>query len=167
MTGTPAGWRQRRTRNADQLSTKDTEIMAQPEPYPDPAPIGQPPPTRRSPLAESRGHGNGPWDRARKVRVICTIINVVCGLFAAVLVAWIIMTIGSANPANGVASFVRSWADGVSLGFSNLFVPANATLRVVLNDGLAAIVWVAFAALVTALIRRLALRGPAEVQRSF
>jgi hypothetical protein len=53
------------------------------------------------------------------------------------------------------------------LGFGNLFVPANATGRVLFNDGLVAIVWLAFAAVVTALIRRFALRGPVEVRRSF
>lgn len=141
--------------------------MTVPEPYPDRDPVEPPSPTRVSPFAETRGRGNGSWDRARRVQVTCTVINVVCGLFAAVLVARIVLTVGSANPANGVAAFVRVWSDGVSLGFDNLFVPANATARVLFNDGLAAIVWLAFAAVVTALIRRLALRGPAEVRRSF
>jgi hypothetical protein len=115
----------------------------------------------------TRPTGRREWDRARSVQVTCTIITVLCGLFAAVLAARIIMVIGGANPANGVAAFVRGWSDGVSLGFGNLFTPANATARVFLNDGLAAVVWLGFGALVTTLIRRLALRGPAEVGRSF
>jgi hypothetical protein len=141
--------------------------MTAPEPYPDRDPVQPPAPTRLSALADTHGRGNGSWDRARRIRVTCTVINVVCGLFAAVLVARIILTVGSANPANGVAAFVRAWSDGVSQGFDNLFVPANATARVLFNDGLAAIVWLAFAAVVTALIRRFALRGPMEVRRSF
>ena len=115
----------------------------------------------------NRPAGRRRWERARTVRVTCTIITVLYGLFAAVLAARIIMVIGGANPANGVAAFVRAWSDGVSLGFGNLFTPANAIARVFLNDGLAAVVWLGFGALVTTLIRRLALRGPAEVSQSF
>jgi hypothetical protein len=37
----------------------------------------------------------------------------------------IIMVAGGANPANEVATFVRGWSDGVSLGFKNLFTPAR------------------------------------------
>jgi hypothetical protein len=94
------------------------------------------------------------------VRMICTIITIVCGLFAAVLAANIIMVLGEANPTNGVASFVRGFASAVSLGLDNLFTPANAKTRVVLNDGFAALLWLGFGALVTMLIRRFALPGP-------
>jgi hypothetical protein len=55
------------------------------------------------------------WDRARAVRIVCTIVNVLCGLFAVVLVAQIILVVGGANSANGVASFVRGFSSAVSL----------------------------------------------------
>ena len=136
--------------------------MTQPDPYPNPHPglIEPTPASRPSPLSDERARQKRQWGRARRIRVTCTIITVVCGLFAVVLVAQIIMVMGGANPANGVATFVRGWADGVSLGFENLFTPANATARVLFNDGLAALVWLGFGAVATALIRRLALRGP-------
>jgi hypothetical protein len=136
--------------------------MTQPDPYPNPHPglIEPTPASRPSPLSDERARQKRQWGRARRIRVTCTIITVVCGLFAAVLVAQIVMVMGGANPANGVATFVRGWADGVSLGFENLFTPTNATARVLFNDGLAALVWLGFGAAVTALIRRLALRGP-------
>lgn len=117
-------------------------------------------PTGLSPLAEVEDREQRRWSRTRAVRAICTIINIICGLFAAVLAAQIVLVLGEANPTNGVASFVRGFAGGVSLGLDDLFNPANAKTQVLLNYGLAALVWLGLAALVTALIRRFALPGP-------
>jgi hypothetical protein len=105
------------------------------------------------------------WERARRVAVSCTIVNVVCGLFATVLVAHIIMVMGGANPGNGIASLVRTWSAGVSLGFDGLFTPSRATTGVVINYGLAAVAWLGIGAVTTTLIRRLALPGPARLAR--
>jgi hypothetical protein len=91
---------------------------------------------------------------------VCTIVNVLRGLFAVVLVAQIILVMGETNPANGVASFVPGFSSAVSLGFDNLFTPASVKTQVLLNDGFAAIVWLAFGAVVTTLIRRFALAQP-------
>lgn len=104
-------------------------------------------------------------DRTRTVRIICTIVNVLCGLFAVVLVAHIVMVMGEANPANGVASFVRGFSTAVSLGFNDLFTPADVKVQVLFNNGFAAIVWLAFGAVVTTLIRRFALPTPREPMR--
>ncbi|WP_216207206.1 hypothetical protein [Amycolatopsis aidingensis] len=138
--------------------------MTQPEPHPNPdhgrfvpAPAGH-----RSSIADDQGLNDRRWDRIRVIRVSCTIITVLCGLFAAVLVAQIIMIAGDANPANGVATFVQSWSAGVSLGFDDLFTPASATTTVLLNNGLAALVWLGLGAVVTTLIRRLATPGPSR-----
>lgn len=79
-----------------------------------------------------------------------------CGLFAAVLLARIVLVIGDANPANGVAAFVRGWSNAVSLGFVDLFTPASAGWRAFLNYGLAAISWLGIGALTTTLIYRFA-----------
>ncbi|WP_207926956.1 hypothetical protein [Actinocrispum wychmicini] len=86
-------------------------------------------------------------------------------MFAVVLVAHIIMVLGEANPANGVASFVRGFAAAVSLGFDGLFTPASVKAQVLLNYGSAAVVWLVFAVVVTALIRRFALPGPSGLTR--
>jgi len=162
MTGTPTRWRWRRTPLPGSPPTRDTQVMTRPDPYPNPAPglIEPTPADRPTPFSDERARQERRWSRARRIRVTCTIITAVCGLFAVVLVAQIIMVMGGANPANGVATFVRGWSDGVSLGFDNLFTPANATARVLFNNGLAALVWLGLGAVVTALIRRLALRGP-------
>ena len=53
----------------------------------------------------------------------------------------------------------------MSLGFNDLFTPTDVKVQVVLNDGFAAIMWLAFGAVVTALIRRFALPNPRELMR--
>jgi len=141
--------------------------MTSREPYPnlEPGRVEPTPADSPSSLAEAQDREQRRWDRTRTVRISCTIVNVICGLFAVVLAAHIVMVMGEANPANGVASFVRGFSAAVSLGFNDLFTPANAKIQVLLNDGLAAIVWLAFGAVVTALIRRFALPGPRGLMR--
>jgi hypothetical protein len=123
-----------------------------------------------SPLAEKPSppaldHKQRRSDRTRTVRIVCTIVNVICGLFAVVLVAHIVMVMGEANAANGVASFVRGFSSAVSLGFDGLFTPDNAKFQVLLNYGFAALAWLAVGAVVTTLIRRFALPNPRELMR--
>lgn len=55
--------------------------------------------------------------------------------------------------------FVQS-CSGLALGFEDLFAPASAGARALVNDGLAALAWVGLSALVTTLIRQLALPLP-------
>ncbi|GAB1515886.1 hypothetical protein JCM33774_79290 [Actinophytocola sp. KF-1] len=103
--------------------------------------------------------------RRRTVTIVNTIINVVCAIFAVVLAVHIVLVIGEANQGNGFAAMINDWSSAVSLGLRDLFVPDNLKLRTFLNDGLAAIVWLVIGALLTYLIRRLALPGPRRVRR--
>jgi hypothetical protein len=98
--------------------------------------------------------------RVRTVRIINAIINFICGLFAVVLALHIVLVLGNANPANGFASFIDSWSSAVSLGLRNLFTPESLKLRVLFNDGLAAIAWLVIAGVLTYLIRQFDLPGP-------
>lgn len=98
--------------------------------------------------------------RARVVRTVCAIINLVCGLFAIVLSLHVILVLANANPNNGFASFVDDFSSMVSLGLRGLFTPGNAKVQVLLNDGLAAIVWLVIAGALTYAIRQFALPGP-------
>ncbi|PPK64034.1 hypothetical protein V5P93_006401 [Actinokineospora auranticolor] len=98
--------------------------------------------------------------RVRTVRMVCSAITFVVGLFAVVLVAQIILVLAEANPKNGFASFVDGFSSGVSLGFDGLFTPDSAKAAVLFNYGLAAIVWLLIGAALTYLIRRFALPGP-------
>lgn len=80
-------------------------------------------------------------------------------IFAAILVLHVVFTIGQANAANGIVSFVRNWAEALSLGFKDLFTPADANLKVLLNFGIAAVFWLIVGSLVAAIIRRLFARA--------
>jgi hypothetical protein len=175
MTGSPTRRRWRGLRRPGPFDGGDTTVVTSREPSPILAP-GQVELTQtESPSPRAAPHNQAQnqaldrqqrrSDRTRTVRIVCTIVNVICGLFAVVLVAHIVMVMGEANPANGVASFVRDFATTVSLGFNDLFTPADVKIRVLLNDGFAAIVWLAFGAVVTSLIRRFALPNPRELMR--
>jgi hypothetical protein len=156
MSSPRTGWLQHWTPGTG--SAAETRIMTNPEPargWVESAPAGRAPP-----LTEAQDRRRRQWNRARAVQMACAVVSVVCGLFAVVLAAHVIMVVGGANPANGVATFVRGFADGVSLGFEDLFTPVDAKLRTLLNDGLAALVWLGFGAVASSLIRRFALPGP-------
>lgn len=87
------------------------------------------------PLAEDRVV-NPQLRRIRVVRSACAALNIVCGLFAAVLALHIVLVVAEANPNNGFASFMDGWASGVSLGLNDLFTPSDGKLRVLFNEGL-------------------------------
>lgn len=154
------------------------------DPYPaaDPAePTAYDPAASRRPEPPpvSAPRGSGPYDdefveegvpdpdyrRIRAVNIVCTIINVITAVFAIVLAVHIVLVLGSANMGNGFASFVDSWAANIRLGLNGLFTPDNAKLATLLNEGLAALLWLAIGGLLTYLIRRFALPGPRRTQR--
>lgn len=128
-----------------------------------PAEEPPPPPPVAEPMAQPMIEDEVRDSHARRVRVVrtvCTIINLVCGLFAAVLGLHIILVLFEANPNNGFASFVEGFSGAVSLGLRGLFTPDNAKLQVLFNDGLAAIAWLVIAGVLTYAIRQFALPGP-------
>lgn len=98
--------------------------------------------------------------RANVVRKVCTVITMICSLFALVLAVHIVLVLAEANPNNGFAAFINSFSGGVSLGLRNLFTPDSAKLRVFLNDGVAAIGWLVIGGALTYAIRQFALPGP-------
>jgi hypothetical protein len=77
------------------------------------------------------------------------------GLFmAAVLVLHVIFVVGSANPDNGIVSWVRGWAGTFAIGFGDLFEPSDPKLLVLVNFGIAALFWLAVSGIVARIIRR-------------
>jgi hypothetical protein len=82
-----------------------------------------------------------------------------------VLGVHIVLVLGNANMANGFAAFVDGWASGITLGLTGLFVPGNVKLATLLNEGLAAILWLVIGGVLTYVIRRVALPGPRRTQR--
>ena len=104
--------------------------------------------SRRAPV-DWRGTGG------RIASLVASIVRWVGLVFAAILVIHVIFTVGSANPENGIVSFVKSWADSLALGFSDLFTPSDGKLRVLVNYGIAAIFWLVVSGVLAKIIRRL------------
>ncbi|SDG89602.1 hypothetical protein SAMN05216553_1133 [Lentzea fradiae] len=114
-------------------------------------------PRVNEPVVEQVVERDDDYRRVRTVRAVCAVIDVVCWLFAIVLFVHIFLVIAEANAGNGFFQFVSGWADGVTLGLDGLFTPDNDKVATLLNEGLAALLWLVIGALLTNLIRRLAL----------
>ncbi|RJQ70790.1 hypothetical protein D5S17_28575 [Pseudonocardiaceae bacterium YIM PH 21723] len=93
--------------------------------------------------------------RRRLVSIIATIARWIGTLAAVILTAHVVLTVGGANPENGITKWVRGWADSLVFGFQDLFLPDDARTKVLVNYGLAAIVWLIATSIVVKLIRRL------------
>lgn len=111
----------------------------------------------RAQRAERRERSRRELEKVRSavVGLLASIIRWVGLLFAVVLVIYVILVIGEANPSNGITQFVHNWADTVSLGFKNLFTPTDPKLRVLVNYGIAAVFWLVVTSIVAKLLRRL------------
>jgi hypothetical protein len=99
--------------------------------------------------ASSRG------GRAGFFGLLAVLIRIVGWLFVVILVAHIALTLGEANPANSITTFVAYWAERLQLGFQNLFTPADTDTRILLNFGLAALFWLVVSSVLARLVRRL------------
>jgi hypothetical protein len=94
--------------------------------------------------------------RSGVVGVVATVVRWIGLLFAVVLVVHVLLTVGDANPDNGITRFFSWAADPLALAFKSLFMPDNEQLRVLVNYGLAAVFWLIVSAVLSRLIRRLA-----------
>ncbi|SEQ33974.1 hypothetical protein SAMN05216188_102818 [Lentzea xinjiangensis] len=93
--------------------------------------------------------------RTRVVGIVSGTISWVGLALAVVLVVHVVLTVGGATPDNPITSGVKAVAEPVALAFKDLFAPADARLRVIVNFGLAALFWLAVRAIVLKLVRRL------------
>jgi hypothetical protein len=91
----------------------------------------------------------------RGIDALGNVLRIVGTLIVLVLVLHIVLTLLEANPENGLTSFVRDAANTFNLGLSDLFLPEDPKLGVVLNYGTAALIWFAITAVVVRLVRRL------------
>lgn len=90
----------------------------------------------------------------RAVSFLAGLVRWIGLIFAAFLVLYVIFVIGDANQANGIVSFVKGWAESVSLGFKDLFQPSDPKLSVLVNYGIAAIFWLVVSGILAKVIRR-------------
>jgi len=91
----------------------------------------------------------------RGIDALGNVLRIIGSLIVLVLVLHIVLTLLDANPANGLASSIHELADTFNLGLSNLFLPADPDLGVVLNYGTAALIWFAITAVVVRIVRRI------------
>lgn len=94
--------------------------------------------------------------RSNVVGVLASVVRWAGLVVALILVAHVLLTVGNANPDNGITRFFSAAADPLALAFKSLFRPENAQLRVLVNYGLAALFWLVASAVLSRLIRRLA-----------
>jgi hypothetical protein len=94
--------------------------------------------------------------RAGIIGILATVVRWVGLAIVVVLVVRVLLTVGGANPHNGIASVITTWSDWLAWGFKDLFTPSDAKLRVLVNYGIAALFWLIVSSIVVRVIRRLA-----------
>lgn len=105
--------------------------------------------------SERRRHRSGsPLTRAKIVGAVTGVVRWVGTIIAVILVAHVVLTVGGANPANGITRFVAGWADPLALGFRDLFMPDDPKARVLVNYGIAALFWLIVTSIVVRVLRR-------------
>ena len=70
----------------------------------------------------------------RGIDALGNVLRIVGMLIVTVLVVHIVLTLLGANPENGLTQLIRDAADTFNLGLSDLFLPADPRLGVVLKD---------------------------------
>lgn len=114
-------------------------------------------PDSASDVDETKGKRDVDWSGVKDqvVGVLAGIVRWVGLIFAVILVLHIVFTVAEANPTNGIVEFVQSWAEGLTLGFKDLFTPEDEKLQVLVNFGIAAIFWLIVSSVGSSLIRRI------------
>ena len=84
---------------------------------------------------------------------IAALIRVITGAVATIFVLHILFVVLHANQSNDLVSFIYSAAKVFVLGLGDVFTPHDATAGVVLNYGLAALVYLVIGQLVIKLLR--------------
>jgi hypothetical protein len=93
---------------------------------------------------------------SKTMTLAASVIKILCTIFAAILVIHIVLTVASANPQNGITTFFADAANSLTLGIGDLFLPASESLKVILNYGLAAVVWLIIGAVLARVLNALA-----------
>ncbi len=94
--------------------------------------------------------------RATALGALASLVRWVGLVVAVILVVRVLLTVGGANPHNGITSFFTTWSDPLAWRFKDLFTPADAKLRILVNYGLAAVCWLIVSSVLARIIRRCA-----------
>ncbi|MBC6460297.1 hypothetical protein [Actinomadura sp. HBU206391] len=93
--------------------------------------------------------------RTRLVGAIATIAALATTVVVAVLAVHIVFAVFEANGSNDIVIAFRDWADGLVWQFKDVFAPHDPKVAVLVNYGLAAVVYLVAGRIVVGLIRRL------------
>jgi hypothetical protein len=132
------------------------------DPYREHDPRAQyPPPHYQAPYQQDQyppQHGGyDPHARRRRedrANTVANIIHVVVGIILIVFALHVVFVLLDANQGNEFVSFVYTLAKAFVLGLGDVFTPDDATLGVVMNYGLAALVYLVLSQLVINALRR-------------
>jgi hypothetical protein len=85
---------------------------------------------------------------------LARLVTAVAGVVAAIIVLAIVLHVLNANPSNGIVDVIHQAGSWLSAPFHGLFSPHDADLRMAVNWGLAALVYVIAARLIARLLLR-------------
>jgi len=85
---------------------------------------------------------------------VANLVRAVTGTIVTIFVLHVLFTVLQANQGNEFVSFIYSAAKIFVLGLGDVFTPRDATAGVVLNYGLAALVYLVIGQLVIRMLRR-------------
>ncbi|MFB9568472.1 hypothetical protein [Saccharopolyspora hordei] len=91
----------------------------------------------------------------RTLGVLITVVRWFGTVCAGLLAVHVVLTVGGANPDNGITQFVASWAERLALGFQDLFTPADPQVAVVVNYGVASLFWLLITSIATKILAAL------------
>jgi hypothetical protein len=86
--------------------------------------------------------------------VLARIVQLVASVVVLIIVAGILLVVLKANPTNSVVSDVHGWARSLAGPFDGMFSFRNAHTTIAVNWGIAAVVYLLVAGLITRLIGR-------------
>lgn len=91
----------------------------------------------------------------RAAELAAGLVGVAATVICVLLALHIAFTVFSANDDNVIVSTVNSWADWFAWRFRDMFVPKDERVRVLVNYGIAAVVYLVAGRVVAGLIRRI------------
>jgi hypothetical protein len=130
---------------------------AETEPKPEPAtePNDTPRTTRRRSGRRTRD-GNGLRTGVRRVSDrAADLVRVLAMIICVLLALHIAFVVFSANQDNAIVRTVNDWADWFAWRFRDMFVPKDERVGVLVNYGIAAVVYLIAGRVVSSLIRRI------------
>ena len=97
--------------------------------------------------------------------IVARIIMIVAGIVALIIALGILVVVLEANPQNSIVSAIHDAADFLVGPFDGIFTPSNPKVAITVNWGIAIVVYLVVARIVSGLIRRLGARSAATRTR--